>query len=119
MTTRTLKKPYYPGLDGLRGLAILMVVLLHNFDFTNYFFFGWLGVDLFFVLSGFLITDILLNTIHTSHFLRNFYIRRILRIFPIYYLTLFICLLIIPLISYSAFDFHYYKQNIFYLLIIK
>ena len=54
-------RPYYPALDGLRGLAILLVVFYHNFGFINYFFFGWLGVDLFFVLSGYLITDILLR----------------------------------------------------------
>jgi peptidoglycan/LPS O-acetylase OafA/YrhL len=117
MTEVAHQRQYYPALDGLRGVAILMVVLLHNFGFMSYFFFGWLGVDLFFVLSGFLITDILLRTFHTKNFLRNFYIRRALRIFPIYYLSLFLCLFIIPLVSRTDFDLQYYQHNIFWLLI--
>src|SRR5436189_6032324 len=87
---------HYPALDGLRGIAILLVVFLHNFGFMNYFFFGWLGVDLFFVLSGFLISDILLNSLDKPNFLRNFYIRRVLRIFPLYYFILVICLFVLP-----------------------
>jgi len=117
MTAPTATRPYYPALDGLRGLAILLVVFLHNFGFMSYFFFGWLGVDLFFVLSGFLITDILLRTLHAPNFLRNFYARRILRIFPIYYLTIFFCLFILPLLSYPTAEVYYFKQNIFWLLI--
>ncbi|MBL0272153.1 MAG: acyltransferase [Chitinophagaceae bacterium] len=101
MTAVNPNRSYYPSLDGLRGVAILLVVFLHNFGFMNYFFFGWLGVDLFFVLSGFLITDILLKTLDKPNFLRNFYMRRILRIFPLFYLTLIIFLLIIPNIKVS------------------
>ncbi|HSU26986.1 MAG TPA: acyltransferase, partial [Chitinophagaceae bacterium] len=102
---------YYPALDGLRGVAILLVVFLHNFHFMNYFFFGWLGVDLFFVLSGFLITDILLKTMDQPRFLRNFYIRRVLRIFPLFYLTLIIFLIIVPLIKSIQLDSSYYTKN--------
>jgi peptidoglycan/LPS O-acetylase OafA/YrhL len=104
-------KHYYPALDGLRGIAILLVVLLHNFGFMNYFFFGWLGVDLFFVLSGFLITNILLDTLEKPNFLRNFYIRRVLRIFPLYYFILIICLFIIPAIPGLGYDLSYYIKN--------
>lgn len=85
-----------PVLDGIRGVAIIMVMLRH---FTHgavaHGFAGKLilavcgmgvsGVDLFFVLSGFLITRILLRTRLDSHYFRNFYVRRTLRIFPLYY----------------------------------
>lgn len=110
MNAPTLQRPYYPALDGLRGLAILLVVIYHNFGFLHYFFFGWLGVDLFFVLSGFLITDILLKTVEQPHYLRNFYMRRVLRIFPLYYLSLILFLILIPaLVSY--FNVSYYKEH--------
>lgn len=101
---------HYPALDGLRGLAILLVVVYHNFGFINVFFFGWLGVDLFFVLSGFLITDILLKTLHQKDYLKKFYMRRVLRIFPLYYLCLILFLLIIPQLN-IAFDIKYYTDN--------
>ena len=115
MTAVNANRSYYPALDGLRGVAILLVVFLHNFDFMNYFFFGWLGVDLFFVLSGFLITDILLNTVNKPNFLRNFYMRRVLRIFPLFYLTLIICLLILPAVKSLGLNVQYYTDNQFWL----
>ncbi len=115
MNLQQTGRNHYPALDGLRGVAILLVVFLHNFDFMNYFFFGWLGVDLFFVLSGFLITDILLRTMDQPRFLRNFYIRRILRIFPLFYLTLIIFLILFPLIKSIQLDSSYYTKNQFWL----
>jgi peptidoglycan/LPS O-acetylase OafA/YrhL len=111
LNTGSSNKKHYPALDGLRGVAILLVVFLHNFRFLNYFFFGWLGVDLFFVLSGFLITDILLDTLDKPHFLKNFYMRRILRIFPLYYFILIICLLILPHIKTLQLNLNYYTNN--------
>ncbi|HEX2948372.1 MAG TPA: acyltransferase [Armatimonadota bacterium] len=74
---------HIPGLDGLRGIAILLVLSVH----LGLNSFGWVGVQLFFVLSGFLITRILLaNRGKTLRdYLLNFYWRRSLRIFPLYY----------------------------------
>ncbi len=75
-----------PELDALRGLAALVVLTFH-LD-TRRFFPGWSGVDLFFVLSGYLITSIILRDGGTPGFFATFYARRSLRIWPIYYLTL-------------------------------
>ncbi|GAB4504067.1 MAG: hypothetical protein Fur0043_10600 [Anaerolineales bacterium] len=76
-----------PGLDGLRALAFLAVLAGH----TDNYSFGWVGVQLFFVLSGFLITGILVrmkaSLPHKEYFIK-FYGRRFLRIFPLYYLYL-------------------------------
>jgi len=86
---------HLPGLDGIRGLAILMVMLSHFIVVgqspgheTAVFRLlksGYLGVDLFFVLSGFLITGILIDSKASPDYFRVFYIRRALRIFPLYY----------------------------------
>lgn len=114
MNPAPAQRQYYPALDGLRGLAILLVIVYHNFGFINYFFFGWLGVDLFFVLSGFLITDILLNTAGQPHFLKNFYTRRLLRIFPLYYLALLLFMYLIPALTH-AFPADYYRENQFWM----
>jgi peptidoglycan/LPS O-acetylase OafA/YrhL len=104
-------RPHYPALDGLRGIAILMIVIYHNFGYIEkYIFFGWLAVDLFFVMSGFLITDILMNAAGTKNFLRNFYYRRILRIFPLYYLSLVLFLIVLPRLPIES-GIKYYSDN--------
>jgi peptidoglycan/LPS O-acetylase OafA/YrhL len=91
-----------PELDSVRGIAILMVLLYHGFYWSNGLSgltgiansfvratsVGWLGVNLFFVLSGFLITGILLDSKLKEHFYSRFYTRRILRILPAYYAIL-------------------------------
>jgi peptidoglycan/LPS O-acetylase OafA/YrhL len=92
---------HIPELDGVRGLAILLVLVHHcalltltgNDGGAAKLAFagassGWIGVDLFFVLSGFLITSILLKTKGKPHYFRNFIARRSLRIFPLYFLFL-------------------------------
>jgi peptidoglycan/LPS O-acetylase OafA/YrhL len=84
-------------IDGLRGIAILSVMFYHfcfvptvsnnilDLTFYRVGMMGWIGVDLFFVISGFLITRILLATRESSRYFQSFYARRILRIFPLYY----------------------------------
>lgn len=95
----------------MRGIAILFVVFYHNFGFVKYFFFGWLGVDLFFVLSGFLITDILLKTVNKPRYFKNFYAKRVLRIFPLYFLSLIIFLVILPRIKGFPLDLSFYIDH--------
>ena len=81
-------------LDGVRGIAILLV-LLHHFEppaglptaIVAGAYLGWSGVDLIFVLSGFLITGILLDTRDSPNYFTTFYARRALRILPLYFLT--------------------------------
>lgn len=80
-------RQHIPALDGLRGIAILMVLVVHTAPaaWKPVTGVGVLGVDLFFVLSGFLITRILLRTCGRENYFRNFYCRRFLRLFPVYY----------------------------------
>src|SRR5580700_9993704 len=92
-----------PQLDALRGLAVLLV-LLHNTNIYPSWHLGfisdngWMGVDLFFVLSGFLITGILLDTKQSAEYFKNFYARRCLRIWPLYYSALLFMFVILPLL---------------------
>jgi peptidoglycan/LPS O-acetylase OafA/YrhL len=101
---------HLPLLDGVRGLAILMVVVLHvahtgrsevGIDrlVRKLATTGWMGVDLFFVLSGFLITGILLDAKNDPHYFRNFYMRRVLRIFPLNYAFLIALVIIVPWVA--------------------
>ncbi|MGA7858036.1 MAG: acyltransferase [Terracidiphilus sp.] len=93
---------YIPELQGLRGLAVLAVVFYHCHPLligTSLYYaslWGWAGVNLFFVLSGFLITSILLEARIKPHYFHNFYGRRALRIWPVYVLVLAICYLNAP-----------------------
>jgi peptidoglycan/LPS O-acetylase OafA/YrhL len=92
-------------LDGIRAIAIWMVMLMHvYYAFPNspgalsfvptplmlILGHGWFGVDLFFLLSGFLITGILLGSKSHPHYFRNFYVRRVLRIMPLYFAVILV-----------------------------
>lgn len=82
-----MRLSYRPEIDGLRGLAILAVLGFHYFP--NYFPSGFIGVDIFFVISGYLITRIVVNDCLNAQFsLRAFYARRVRRIFPALLITL-------------------------------
>ena len=108
---------HVPALDGVRGLAFLLVFLNHWAIFSvpeggrsslpslvlETGQAGWSGVDLFFVLSGFLITGILLDTRDRPRFFSSFYLRRTLRIFPLYYVFLFFLFVLLrPLLHGNA-----------------
>ncbi|MGH9475652.1 MAG: acyltransferase family protein [Terriglobales bacterium] len=93
-------RDHIPSLDGLRGLAIALVLLHHceprlrTLGLGPEAVWGWVGVNLFFVLSGFLITGILLDERQQPHLFRNFYVRRGLRIWPLYFL-------VVPLVYFA------------------
>jgi len=103
-----------PQLDAVRGVAILLVVL-HNEAYTypslhlaGVFANGWMGVDLFFVLSGFLITGMLLDTKESPDYFKNFYARRCLRIWPLYFSLLLLMFVVIPVVASAA---HVYETS--------
>lgn len=99
-----------PQLDGVRGVAIL-VVMFHNispkyplFHSDKLFSDGWMGVDLFFVLSGLLITGVLLDTKQSAGYFKNFYVRRCLRIWPLYYSLLFFMFVVVRFLNTSEYQ---------------
>jgi peptidoglycan/LPS O-acetylase OafA/YrhL len=92
---------FYPALDGLRAIAVLLVFTQHYVYHPSKLRWGWAGVDIFFVLSGFLITGILYDTRNAAHRYRNFYVRRTLRIFPLYYGVLLLALMFNPIFHWA------------------
>ena len=113
MGSRQFSSNYIPALDGIRGIAILLVMLFHvgNPIFKG----GFIGVDVFFVLSGFLITSLLLNE-YDKNFninLKYFYARRILRLAP----ALLVLLITITLISIFILEYNQTKDNLYSVLI--
>lgn len=105
---------HIPALDGVRGVAILLVLYHHLLLLPSMTLspgplevlvtFGLTGVDLFFVLSGFLITGILVENKSQLNYFRNFYARRTLRIFPLYYAVVFLALVVLPRFPLAALD---------------
>ncbi len=119
---RQVARGHLLALDGVRGLAILMVIGCHAFE-SDYesmgslyrvlgevLHYGNTGVDLFFVLSGFLITGILVDSLNDEGFFQKFYARRALRILPLYYGVLGVCLLL-------TYPLHLHWDNMGWLLV--
>jgi len=95
---------FIPAFDGLRGIAILAVLLYHCHSrlegtfLEKFAIWGWTGVSLFFVLSGFLITGIILDARPGPGFYTRFFMRRALRIWPVYWLLLFLFYFFFPFV---------------------
>jgi peptidoglycan/LPS O-acetylase OafA/YrhL len=117
---------HIPALDGIRGLAILVVTIYRfgrDIPTTNWaenafhaaVLVGNSGVDLFFVLSGFLITGILVDARNRPYYLRDFFIRRSLRILPLYFVALVLFLVVIPIVYGVRHPFQMAVENQFYL----
>jgi len=108
MSNRIEMQRHVPALDGVRGTAILAVFAFHMFNwsivphstlmrvFYNCVRIGWIGVDLFFVLSGFLITGNLIRSRNSQNYYQVFYFHRLLRIFPLYYLVVSLVMFLGP-----------------------
>lgn len=113
---------HYTELDGVRAIAALMVMFLHFFQkwdrsssaliayLSKIANLGQSGVVLFFVLSGFLITRILLRTQNSDNYFKVFYVRRALRIFPLYYLYLILVFFVVPAFTTDAPYVPFHKQ---------
>ena len=117
-----------PELDGLRGLAVLGVFFYHcrtrlvGTPMYGTSLWGWSGVTLFFVLSGFLITSILLESQNEPNYFRNFYARRALRIWPVYVLVLVVCYgkadwFVDPHANAPWWVYVFFVQNLFHFLL--
>jgi len=111
------------SLDGIRGIAILLVLFHHSWVGVNAATLfdrfiarlakgGWVGVDLFFALSGFLISGILIDSLDHPKYFRNFYARRVLRIFPLYYCTLAVATVFLIAYHVNALWFWTYSSNV-------
>jgi len=115
---RNAQSGYVPALDGIRGVAIVWVIFHNVTDMPfapthgvlrllNVFAHsGWIGVQLFFALSGFLITAGLLATQSAPHYFRAFYAKRALRILPLYYGVLFVLLVLAPRLAGEHWPFN-------------
>jgi peptidoglycan/LPS O-acetylase OafA/YrhL len=119
-----LKQQRIPELDGLRGIAIMLVIFFHYLNnqlltagnfigkaLCKATSFGWIGVDLFFLLSGFLIGTILIQNKNSKNYFSTFYLRRLVRIIPNYFL-LIIVFMIILVVPYFAGDYFLTGNNV-------
>jgi peptidoglycan/LPS O-acetylase OafA/YrhL len=120
-----------PALDGIRGLAIIWVVLHNTMArplaprsgawhlLTGFSSTGWIGVQLFFALSGFLITAALLDSQDGPHYFRNFYAKRALRILPLYYAVLLALLIVLPWFIAPRVPYSYEQQAALWLFVLN
>ena len=115
-----------PGLDGLRGFAMLIMFAFHygggqqSTNWAVHFLglatqVGWTGLIVFYALSGFLITGGLWDSRGTRHLLEHFYMRRVLRIFPLYFLALGLAMLVALVRGFSWAELHPFAIYVFYL----
>lgn len=110
-TAASVWSGHIPALDGIRGLGVILVLLFHYGSSTMALGvgtsvlqatgIGWSGVDLFFVLSGFLITGLLYDAKGKPHYFKNFYARRTLRIFPLYYFAAVVVIILAVITGYG------------------
>lgn len=110
-TAASVWSGHIPALDGIRGLGVILVLFYHYGSSTMALGvgtsvlqatgIGWSGVDLFFVLSGFLITGLLYDAKGKPHYFKNFYARRTLRIFPLYYFAAVVVIILAVITGYG------------------
>lgn len=109
-------KKFYPAIDGLRALSFIVVFVFHAG--VPGFRLGFGGITIFFAISGFLITEILLRNKKKKSYFRSFFIRRSLRIFPLYYVTISVPIVFLSLwygeLPAGIIYLYTYTQNYFY-----
>ena len=117
---------YIKQIDGLRGISVLSVVLYHFFP--DIFKGGFIGVDIFFVISGFVISKVLIEEfeINKKISLKNFYIKRIKRLFPAFFLIIFVSsifsyFILLPdyLLDFSKSSLHQYFFHLIFISFFK
>lgn len=125
MSSNKLK--YFKNLDALRAFAAIAVIFAHFFDqnkvakdtaLFKLFALGNSGVSLFFVLSGFVITRILIQTVNSDNYFKSFYLRRTLRIFPLYYFAL-ACYYFIPQLIDGSNHFELNSKQLYYVFYLQ
>jgi len=111
LAANKLKIDFVPGtyikdFDGWRGIGIFFVVLAHYIP--SVFIGSWVFMEMFFVMSGFLITGILMDSKTKSNYYKRFIYRRTVRVFPLYYLSLLILFFLLP---HNWLDLSYYREH--------
>ena len=102
---------YRPDIDGLRAVAVMAVVLFHFNVFNSLTKAGFIGVDIFFVISGYLITQVLISDMDSERWLARFYLRRVRRIFPALLIVLVVVFILASLIM-LPYEFKEFGQEV-------